>query len=34
MGTGETYFPGLTNERKVDHFGIMVEVRRFLLFIV
>jgi hypothetical protein len=34
MGTGETNFPGLTNERKVDHFGIMVEVRRFLSFIV
>jgi hypothetical protein len=27
--TGETNFPGLANERKVEHFGIVVEVRRF-----
>jgi len=27
--TGETNFPGLANERKVDHSGIVVEVRRF-----
>ena len=27
--TGQTNFPGLSNERKVDHFGIAVEVRRF-----
>ena len=26
---GETNFPGLANEKKVDHFGIVVEVRRF-----
>jgi hypothetical protein len=26
MGTGEANFPGLTNERKVDHFGIVVEL--------
>ena len=25
--TGETTFPGFVNERKVDHFGIVVEVR-------
>ena len=34
MGRGETNFPGLTNERKVDHFGVVVEVRRFPSFIV
>ena len=27
MGTGETISPGFANERKVDHFGIVVEVR-------
>jgi hypothetical protein len=27
--TSETHFPGLANERKVDHFGIAVEVHRF-----
>jgi hypothetical protein len=27
MGTGETTSPGFANERKVDHFGIIVEVR-------
>jgi len=30
METGETNFPGLANESKVDHFGIVVEVCRFL----
>jgi hypothetical protein len=27
MGTGEAVFHGFANERKVDHFGIIVEVR-------
>lgn len=26
-GTGEAVSPGFANERKVDHFGIIVEVR-------
>ena len=27
MGPGETASPGFANEQKVDHFGIIVEVR-------
>jgi hypothetical protein len=27
VGTGEAVPPGLANERKVDHFGVIVEVR-------
>jgi len=30
IGAGETVSPGFANERKVDHFGIIVEVRSLL----
>jgi trafficking protein particle complex subunit 11 len=30
MDAGETVSPGFANERKVDHFGIIVEVRSLL----
>ena len=30
IGAGETISPGFANDRKVDHFGIIVEVRSLL----